>query len=62
MVVQWLTRVNRYPAQEKTGGDTKIPTILYYDESGTVQAAGAEAIGERIEQLAEDNDWRKAEW
>jgi len=53
--------MNRYRGQ---GGstDAKIPTILYYDESGTVQAAGAEAIGERIEQLARENDWRKAEW
>ena len=62
-MVQLLTcNTDRYPAQEKTGGDTKIPTILYYDESGIVQAARAEAIGERIEQLAEDDDWCKAEW
>ena len=38
----------------------KIPTILYYDESGTVQATGAQTIG--IEGLAEENDWRKAVW
>ena len=53
--------VNRYPAQGSTT-DAKIPTILYYDESGTVRAAGAEAISEGIEQLARENHWRKAEW
>jgi len=52
----------RYPAQEKVGGDAKIPTILYYDKSGNVQAAGAEALNDRIQDEAVKNGWTKAEW
>jgi hypothetical protein len=28
----------RYPAQEHVGGDSKIPSILYYDTEGRVTA------------------------
>ncbi len=54
--------VVRYPAQEQVGGDSKIPTIIYYDLSGNVQAVGAEAIREGIIEEAEDEGWIKAEW
>ncbi|TFK33569.1 hypothetical protein BDQ12DRAFT_738725 [Crucibulum laeve] len=52
----------RFPAQENVGGDSKIPTIIYYDQNGTMKAAGAEAIAEGIEDSAEENGWIKAEW
>ena len=52
----------RYPAQEKVGGDAKIPTILYYDKSGKVRAAGAEALDDGIQDEAAKNGWAKAEW
>ena len=52
----------RYPGQEHVGGDSKIPTIIYYDQSGTVRAVGAEAIGESVKEEAEENDWMKVEW
>jgi hypothetical protein len=51
-----------YPGQRKVGGDAKIPTILYYDQSGNVRAAGAEALQESIVDQAEENKWAKAEW
>jgi hypothetical protein len=54
--------VVRYPAQERVGGDSKIPTIVYYNRSGNVQAVGAEAIREGIVEGAEDEGWSKAEW
>jgi hypothetical protein len=50
----------RYPAQE--GDDSKVPTIIYYDRTGKVRAVGAEAMRERIYEIAEDENWVKAEW
>ncbi|TFK31142.1 hypothetical protein BDQ12DRAFT_740169 [Crucibulum laeve] len=54
--------VTRFPLQEKSGGDSKIPTIIYYDQAGIVRAVGAEALKEGIEDEAEDQLWNKAEW
>ncbi|KAF9552654.1 hypothetical protein CPC08DRAFT_265608 [Agrocybe pediades] len=54
--------VTRYPAQEQVGGDSKIPTIIYYDRQGAVRAVGAEAMRDGIEEQAEDEEWVKAEW
>ena len=42
-------------------GSYKIPTIMYYDSDGNVKAAGAEAEGNAIIDLAEDEGWTKAE-
>ncbi|KAJ3514768.1 hypothetical protein NLJ89_g2174 [Agrocybe chaxingu] len=50
--------VTRYPAQEQVGGDSKIPTVVYYDRDGRVQAAGAEAIRDDIEDLVEDEGFK----
>ena len=52
----------RYPGQERVGGDLKIPTIIWYDQSGAVKAAGAEATKEGIDIEASENQWVKAEW
>ncbi|KAG1737858.1 uncharacterized protein EDB91DRAFT_471992 [Suillus paluster] len=54
--------VTRYPAQEHSGGNSKIPSILYYDSSGTVRAIGAEARQEHIIERAEEEGWVKLEW
>ncbi|KAG1746337.1 hypothetical protein EDB19DRAFT_1905800 [Suillus lakei] len=54
--------VARYPAQEHVGGDSKIPSILYYDLQGDVRAIGAEALQEHIIEQAEDEGWVKLEW
>ncbi|KAF8959252.1 hypothetical protein BDZ97DRAFT_1667388 [Flammula alnicola] len=53
--------VTRFPAQEDVGGDSKIPTIVYYDKQGQFQAAGAEALDPRFED-DETGGWTKAEW
>lgn len=34
---------HRFPCQDQVGGDSKIPTIIYYDKDGNVRAVGAEA-------------------
>ncbi|KAG2126241.1 hypothetical protein DEU56DRAFT_557062 [Suillus clintonianus] len=54
--------VARYPAQEHVGGDSKIPSILYYDLQGDVRAVGAEALRQNIIEQAEDEGWVKLEW
>ncbi|KAG1721510.1 uncharacterized protein EDB91DRAFT_1176212 [Suillus paluster] len=54
--------VARYPAQEHVGGDSKIPSIIYYDLQGDVRAVGAEALQEHIIEQAEDEGWVRLEW
>ncbi|KAL1700716.1 hypothetical protein EV121DRAFT_213593 [Schizophyllum commune] len=54
--------VNRFPAQEHAGGDSKIPSVLLYDKSGKVRAAGAETLQEDMMELAIDEGWFKSEW
>lgn len=53
---------SRFPSQERVGGDSKIPTIMYYDQDGQVRAVGAEAMREGLLETAEDENWTKAEW
>ncbi|KAJ2922255.1 hypothetical protein H1R20_g14829, partial [Candolleomyces eurysporus] len=54
--------VTRYPSQERVGGDSKIPTVIYYDEDGKLCAIGAETLKDGIEADAEENNWSKAYW
>lgn len=54
--------VTRYPSQEQAGGDSKIPTAIYYDARGRPCALGAETTKEGIEVDAEENGWTKAQW
>lgn len=52
----------RFPAQAQVGGNSKIPTVLYYDKQGNVRTVGAEAETEGIEREVEDKGWMRAEW
>ncbi|KAJ2916656.1 hypothetical protein MD484_g3731, partial [Candolleomyces efflorescens] len=54
--------VTCYPSQDRTGGDIKIPTVIYYDTGGRPCATGAETLAEGIEEDAEGNGWSKAQW
>ena len=54
--------VRRYPAQEKIGGDAKIPSVIYYDQQGNVRAVGAETLLDNNIELAMDENWVKVEW
>ena len=47
------------PELEHVTGSSKIPSVLYYDEDGTVRAVGAETEG--IYEMAEDGGWIKVE-
>jgi hypothetical protein len=53
----------RFPGHDQTRlGDSKIPTVIYYDRRGAVRAVGAEAHREGISETALDEGWTKAEW
>ena len=51
-----------FPAQEKVGGNSKIPSIIYYNSIGAVCAVGAEAALENNVIKAREEQWIKAEW
>ncbi len=51
----------RFPGQEHVAGNSKIPSIIYYDKYGTVKAAGAEVDNTSVVAQAEDEGWIKAE-
>ena len=52
----------RFPANELISGASKIPTVIYYDRAGKVRAVGAEALQEGVFEIAEEENWIKAEW
>ena len=51
----------RFPGQEHVAGNSKIPSIMYYDPLGNMKAAGAEADGAAVLAQAEDEGWSKIE-
>lgn len=51
----------RFPGQEHVAGNTKIPSVIYYDRHGKMMAAGAEADTSGVQAQAEDEGWIKAE-
>ncbi|KAJ7650160.1 hypothetical protein FB45DRAFT_10976 [Roridomyces roridus] len=53
--------VTRFPGQEHVAGNSKIPSILWYDRRGKMMAAGAEAETSTIVSQAEDEAWIKVE-
>ena len=55
-----LTRP-RFPAQALVNGDAKVPSLLYYDKTGNVRAAGAEVLTESVLEAALTEEWTKAE-
>lgn len=52
---------HRFPGQEHVAGNSKIPSIMYYDQHGNMKAAGAEADGASVLAQAEDEGWIKTE-
>lgn len=53
--------VTRFPGQEHVAGNSKIPSVMYYNKHGRVMAAGAEADNTSIISQAEDEEWIKTE-
>ncbi|TFK58444.1 hypothetical protein BDN72DRAFT_806415 [Pluteus cervinus] len=57
--------VTKYPYQvNMSGGDSKVPSIIWYDQTGKVpeDAIGAGAVRDGIEDLADTYTWVKVEW
>ena len=52
----------RFPARALVNGDAEVPSLLYYDKTGTVRAAGAEVLAESVLETALTEEWTKAEW
>ena len=52
----------RFPAQTLVGGEVKVPSLVYYDKTGSVRAAGAEVLTESAFEAALAEEWTKAEW
>ena len=51
----------RFPGQEHVVGNSKIPSVIYYDKHGNLMAAAAEAESTTVIAQAEDEGWIKAE-
>ncbi|KAF8160149.1 hypothetical protein K438DRAFT_1921672 [Mycena galopus ATCC 62051] len=54
--------ITRFPAQDHVGADSKVPSVIYYDQSGMARACGPEALHESVVEQAEEAGWKKAEW
>ncbi|KAK0184554.1 hypothetical protein F5146DRAFT_1145410 [Armillaria mellea] len=53
--------VTRYPSLEGTGSNAKIPTVICYDQTGRMRAAGAEAMSENVNDKIEEEGWVRCE-
>ncbi|KAG1810862.1 uncharacterized protein BJ212DRAFT_1376413 [Suillus subaureus] len=60
--VPTICSVDKYPGQEYIGGDSKIPSLLYYNTSGIACAIGAETQEMNVIERAEEEGWVKLEW
>ncbi|KAK1227389.1 hypothetical protein PQX77_009616 [Marasmius sp. AFHP31] len=54
--------VSKFPGQGRVGGDSKIPSIIYYDQEGKICAVGAEATEDSFLEEAEDEHYIRVEW
>ncbi|KAG8717704.1 hypothetical protein FRC08_006896 [Ceratobasidium sp. 394] len=59
---QEVQRVTHWPGQEAASLQSKIPTIVWYDQGGTAVSFGAEAASRQAEERAEDNGWKLAKY
>lgn len=55
------SKTSRFPDQDRVAGDKKVPSVMYYDETGQVRAAGATAQDQNTMDQAEDEGWTKVE-
>ncbi|KAJ7124054.1 hypothetical protein C8R43DRAFT_1031196 [Mycena crocata] len=57
-----IRSITRFPGQQDVGGDSKVPTAIFYGRDGIIRALGAEtSLAEYVEQ-AEEGRWELAEW
>ena len=49
-----------YPGND--AGSAKVPTVMYYDSSGEMRAAGSKAVLPDTVEEAQEEGWTKVEW
>ncbi|KAG8918710.1 hypothetical protein FRC02_002157, partial [Tulasnella sp. 418] len=54
--------VSGYAGQEFQASSTKVPTVIYYDTSGEVRAAGGEIYDPEVSIQAREEGWERVEW
>ena len=52
----------RFPGQVRVGGDSKIPSTLYYDQYSVVRAAGEETLLDNRLAQKEEQGWFSCKW
>ncbi|KAJ7734374.1 hypothetical protein DFH07DRAFT_844923 [Mycena maculata] len=57
-----IKSITRFPGQQEVGGDSKVPTSIYYDREGIVRAEGADTTLAASVEKAEDEGWEHAQW
>ncbi|KAF8319244.1 uncharacterized protein EI90DRAFT_2683104 [Cantharellus anzutake] len=57
---QAVSRVNAWPGQGAYRSESKIPTLVWYDNSKKATAFGAEALSAEMQDEAEDSGWTLA--
>ncbi|KIL56477.1 hypothetical protein M378DRAFT_17072 [Amanita muscaria Koide BX008] len=61
-LVPQIQPVTQFVGQSEPRGDSKVPSIIYYRQDGTVAAAGAGTDPETNPELAEMDDVIRVEW
>ncbi|KAJ6458053.1 hypothetical protein C8R47DRAFT_1163706 [Mycena vitilis] len=54
--------ITRFPGQQDVGGDSKVPTSIFYDREGIIRAEGAETMRPQCRDEAQDKGWELAQW
>ncbi|KAJ6473427.1 hypothetical protein C8R47DRAFT_1145478 [Mycena vitilis] len=54
--------ITRFPGQQDVGGDSKVPTSIFYDREGIIRAEGAETMRPQCRDEAQDEGWELAQW
>ncbi|KAJ7511445.1 hypothetical protein B0H11DRAFT_1955126 [Mycena galericulata] len=57
-----IRSITRFPGQQEVGGDSKVPTAIFYDREGIVRAEGADTRLAASVEKAEDEGWEHAQW
>jgi len=60
--VYHINLVKSFPATDHVGGNSKIPSIVFYDSGGVARAFGNEALQESVIETAEEEEWVPVEW
>ncbi|KAJ7463971.1 hypothetical protein FB451DRAFT_1264345 [Mycena latifolia] len=57
-----IRSITRFPGQEHVGGDSKVPTAIFYSLDGIIQAEGAATTLAANVDKADEQKWQLAQW